>query len=356
MNYPYVRYPVALSKILIEDFELPEINALPIKPVFTSPRVTGIPYIWGSVMIFIIAAVSNSIMLFAVSAFLMLFTSLFVIFEKAKVKSAEESFNEVYNQYKKAVELYHSKVQLRKSFVENLKNVDWKNSYKNKLIKEIFLKSTKPELVCLTTKGVAEGFFYSYLIKHFSGLQIITNLTIKQHQQNLMVPDFIIFDKTNNIYIDIEIDEPYTFNSREPIHYYEQDKEAHIDEYRNYFFTSNNWVVIRFAEEQITDYPDQCCYFISATLNHLTNQIQDISPNIENEQLKQITCWTKEISLIMEKFNYREDYLNATNDFDIKKKINPNKFTSMSFNMTKRKQSYKNLMAIYYAKNAADEV
>lgn len=356
MNYPYVCYPAALHRILSEDFELPDIASQPLKPDHTLPKVTGVPYIWFSIAIFIIGAISDSAIVSIISSFLVLFSSIFLSIEKANLKSAQKSFKKIDDQYLEAIAVYYSKMKIRKEFIENLKNPKWKSDYKNKLVKDIFLKATRPEIVCLTNKGITEDFFHDYLVKYFNDLQIKTNLTIKQYNKNLMIPDFIIFDQKNNLYIDIEIDEPYTYQTREPIHYYEEESKSHIDGYRNYFFTTNNWVVIRFAEEQITDYPNQCCYFISTILQSLTNGKRSILSTFENKTLKEIKCWTKEMSLAMEKSKYREDYLSATNDLNILKKVSQNNNIAQIGNVNKRRQSYNYLMASCYAKNINDEV
>lgn len=58
-------------------------------------------------------------------------------------------------------------------------------------------------------------------------------------------PDLIIHNGCSSP-IDLEIDEPYELRTKKEIHYI-----GCGDEGRNNFFTSNNWFVLRFSENQI---------------------------------------------------------------------------------------------------------
>ena len=121
-------------------------------------------------------------------------------------------------------------------------------------------------------------------------------------------PD-ITLEIDDNIYIDIEIDEPYEFKTKKEIHY------IGIDDNRNKAITDCNWFVLRFAEDQIK----YCLEKRVDTIKALVNFIK--MPNEENlnqylatTNSIRIKQWTKEEARLMAIQNSRKI-------FD-KKKIN----------------------------------
>lgn len=116
--------------------------------------------------------------------------------------------------------------------------------------------------------------------------------------------DFILVHETG-LSIDIEIDEPYVGDTKAPHHCVDQGK----DKIRNKFFTSNNWVVIRFSEKQVVKYPYSCCKFIASVLARVAgdcsylNQLKNITylPSEPMWNIKQAKKWAKA--------NYRKTYL-----------------------------------------------
>jgi hypothetical protein len=101
-------------------------------------------------------------------------------------------------------------------------------------------------------------------------------------------PDFAYMDKARKIYIDIEIDEPYT-----PRQYPNSNSSLILthcigaDNRRNSFFQSRDWYVIRFSEKQVLCYSDRCCKVIAKVIYEHTgdgsilqqfSQIPDLMP------------------------------------------------------------------------------
>ncbi len=116
--------------------------------------------------------------------------------------------------------------------------------------------------------------------------------------------DFILVH-TSGLSIDIEIDEPYVGHTKEPYHCIDQGK----DKIRNRFFTSNNWVVVRFSEKQVVKYPYRCCKVIASVIARITadytflDRLQNV-PNLPIEpmwNIKQAKKWAK--------LDYRKTYL-----------------------------------------------
>jgi very-short-patch-repair endonuclease len=110
-------------------------------------------------------------------------------------------------------------------------------------------------------KGKSEAYFLKYLQKYFSG-QIQIDLAL-QINQAYYYPDFTFFSKKHQLYIDIEIDEPYNFKGK-PTHC------IGFDDTRNLFFMEAGWIVVRFTEEQVVRQPVQCCKFIADIIARIT--------------------------------------------------------------------------------------
>jgi hypothetical protein len=111
-------------------------------------------------------------------------------------------------------------------------------------------------------------------------------------------PDIVLFDKDLNLYIDIEIDEPYDGYYRFPTH--ELDK----DDTRDLFFTESGWVVIRFTEKQIHLQEQYCIAFVLDVLNSIRSYDLDNTINCLVEEQ-----WSYSQAVRWEKDHYREKYL-----------------------------------------------
>ena len=113
-------------------------------------------------------------------------------------------------------------------------------------------------------------------------------------------PDIAIIWKQKNIFIDVEIDEPYDIVSRKPIHY-----KGCGDKLRNAYFLDNGWSVIRIAEKQIVDDCSKVVEYIKLCLSILSEDGRFNSKNeverIERWSYSQAQAWAEE--------GYRESYL-----------------------------------------------
>lgn len=167
--------------------------------------------------------------------------------------------------------------------------------YGNELIKKKYYENISAQEAPtrnrnVPKKGKTENDFLVYLEKHFSG-KIQIDMALGSFSKPYS-PDFTYINKTNNLHIDIEIDEMYDLVDKKPIHFKGGD-----DERRNQYFLKSNWVIIRFAEEQIQKHPEDCCKYIQFVENYICNPFKN---KIEKTTLPIIKCWT-----------YEEAYLNA---------------------------------------------
>lgn len=160
-------------------------------------------------------------------------------------------------------------------------------------------------------KGYKEEEFKKYINKYFKeGFQVFDDrFILVKNTPKPYEPDFTLINERNNIniFLDIEIDEPYEglndISKRRPTHYQQ------LDTNRNNAFKNRGWIVIRFAEIQVHQAPKSCCRFIADVLKSI-NPKYVVPANLANiEKLNPIRQWTKEEAEIWSLERYREKYL-----------------------------------------------
>ena len=119
------------------------------------------------------------------------------------------------------------------------------------------------------TTGRSERAFHACLEQHFGEHHIMAEFRVPVNEPNLAVqwyyPDFVYSD-SSGLCIDIEIDEPYAWPSRQATHYKGK------DDARNAFFLHHQWAVVRFSEEQVVRYPHLCCQELAALIFYLNGR------------------------------------------------------------------------------------
>jgi hypothetical protein len=167
----------------------------------------------------------------------------------------------------------------------------------------------KPDGVSDAPIGASEVVFKQVLERHFPGrVQTQLRFPIDGTDYSYSIDFAILFDEIG-LAIDCEIDEPYAYNSRKPTHCVDQPQDSQ----RNSFFLEGNWIVIRFAEEQVVRYPESCCKQIASAIASLgieryQKKFQDVPA------VPRMRQWTKRQAKKMAKSKYRERYL-AINGF-----------------------------------------
>ncbi len=159
------------------------------------------------------------------------------------------------------------------------------------------------------------------LICVFSSFKVYNNLALNSiKERKTFFPDLALIDEKQNIYIDIEIDEPYDLLTRVPTHTLESDAN------RNIFFNENGWIVIRFSEFQVHQNILGCCAVIANTLKKI-NKAFVVPPNLSSKHLDKQSFWTKVKSKELSDNYFRESYLGISfEDKNGSKKVfNPTK-------------------------------
>lgn len=157
-----------------------------------------------------------------------------------------------------------------------------------------------------TTVGVMEPVLLSSIRKmcqELNNIIVLDNVKLPILNRNYSYrPDVCLYWKERNIYVDIEVDEPYDIVSRKPIHY-----KGNGDNLRDRYFVRNGWCVIRFAESQIHKNIEGVTNYIKRMLRWLTN---DESIKYDEDTLESVERWTYEQAEQKASDNAREHYLN----------------------------------------------
>ncbi|NJO60325.1 MAG: hypothetical protein HC836_19250 [Richelia sp. RM2_1_2] len=146
---------------------------------------------------------------------------------------------------------------------------------------------------------------FGFLLRYYFGT------CIREQQQLLpsghnrpFSTDFLFIEPLTGLHIDIEVDEPFAFSTGEPIHCVGE------DDYRNKCFSEANFVVMRFAEEQVRSQPLRCMRFLGNVVNQLTENDTWKQQFAEVERITTVKQWTKYSAKKLKKQDYRKQYLN----------------------------------------------
>jgi hypothetical protein len=154
-------------------------------------------------------------------------------------------------------------------------------------------------------KGFKEYDFFNQIKTQIPQIEITNNVHMVIPNFNKPYePDIVLFDKRLNLYIDIEIDEPYDGYYRYPTHYIHPEEEVKRDNIRDLFFTESGWIVIRFTEKQVHCQTNECIDYIKNVLNSIYNKEFDTEVKCIKENQ-----WDYNQSIQWQKAFYREKYL-----------------------------------------------
>lgn len=160
-------------------------------------------------------------------------------------------------------------------------------------------------------KGFKEEEFKTYVVKYFKGhYQVFDDrFILVKNSHSPYEPDFTLIDEREgiNIFLDVEIDEPYEglndIQKRKPTHFQNSDIN------RNNAFKNRGWIVIRFAEIQVHQEPDSCCRFIADVLNSINPKYNIPESLVKYSKIKSVRQWTIEEAERWSIEKYREKYL-----------------------------------------------
>ena len=153
--------------------------------------------------------------------------------------------------------------------------------------------------------GQSELIAFARFFKYGCG-EILEDVCVKIDGHNYE-PDFAYINKEKGIFIDIEIDEPYSAAGH-PTHFMHEDG-VDKDSARNKRFQESGWYVLRFSEEQIICHTRECLKEIyklaleAGTISELPQTLRD------TPDLQQHPRWTKNDAFLLSRKHHRKSYL-----------------------------------------------
>lgn len=220
----------------------------------------------------------------------------------------KNNFPRRYQSYEVALAAYPAKLEnfrqlqwQHQQHIQTLQSPDYIQEFRQRLLLEI-LGHTKPQdgNNSKARRGISEAKFGRHLRRYFGdNIHERLYLNIPNFPEPYS-PDFAYIDRGLKLYIDIEIDEPYT--NRQPIHFIGK------DERRNQFFLERGWLVIRFCEEQVIRYPRQCCKVIAQVIADILGDELELSRFKDTPDLPKIKLWTYKEALQMIRNQARDRY------------------------------------------------
>lgn len=238
--------------------------------------------------------------------------------DKSKFIIIDEN-NKLQIKYEKDEAEYQKTINLLNSINSDPEKLrEFHKSKKSKIFKNI-----ADPVEVLAKRGYSENFFYKFILKNSElkekGFLVLQDKGIfppfwdkKDYPYSC---DILIIDPIYKFTLNIEIDEPYSLEGKDPIHFVEKDNENEIYDYSDYWRDNNlsedfNWPVIRLSEEQIIRWPNICLFIILDFLEIMINKkgfFKLIDIDIPNDFL--IRRWTEDEAIHMAENDYRLTYL-----------------------------------------------
>lgn len=235
-------------------------------------------------------------------------STLVIVFQKLSKnqfyqKTVPEKESNQVKEYKKELGVYQKSLANHvKRQIQYNKSIEF---YRNKLYTQLAQFLQLPSGYSTAQQGASEKQFKHYLDRYFFG-QIHQGLKLIIPDNDLFYStDFSYVNKSLNLYIDIEIDEPYYYKTKLPTHCCNDDK----DKNRNRFFLNNGWIVIRFAEEQIVCYPNRCCKVIALVVAEISGEWELFNKFKDVPDPPLVKHWTIREARKMARAKYRDTYL-----------------------------------------------
>ena len=246
-----------------------------------------------------------------------------IFYEKKSDKKKEKIYEQKLKKYKvekekfeKSKKYYEEK---KEEFEINEKSREWLLKQRKKMIRSTFSFAETANKKIDNKRGSSEEYFEKYLNKYFPEC-IYTNRAIElfkiksQSYNNFeetplfretraYIPDFYLKINSIPLNIDIEIDEPYTYDGK--LIHLSNDKNESL---RNIYFTNKYWMVIRFSEKQILKEPESCCKAIASVIFELTGCSKYLDNLKNNKPITIEKRWDRNESKELKDKNIRLNY------------------------------------------------
>lgn len=337
-TYPIIRIPKKLTEILNlspDNLEFPSQPNKPNKPPEedSHSRLLGI----GSIVMFfslIIIGGLNSNQSNSENSgigFFVLLTIIGLIIliigfnrqseDKKKNKINKEKYDRKLNEHNEELYRFYEKRDEYYKLKDLLKNKNFRKQHIQNEIREYFAQNqyVADKWGKTVQKGPGEQYmikalqkyhFVAYMTNHyirdleeefFDEHLMHPSVLERKKKSNKYIADILYEDLNTGILIDIEIDEPYVFSTKEPIHYNNSDKK------RDDFMLNRDCIVIRFSEKQVFTQPDSCVKVIAKLLYECGSEI-DLGQFSEIDDVGPDPIWSYSDAQNMANKNYRKQY------------------------------------------------
>ncbi|OYU82115.1 MAG: hypothetical protein CFE23_02135 [Flavobacterium sp. BFFFF1] len=301
MNYPQLILPNSIEAVLLQkNFRVPPKPNPPVLLVESNYTFFKTLFLIGGISLFYI-----SILLGLITTII----SILVLISNS-TKVANDGHKKRYLEHSK---IYHRQLDFHYSMAK-LSQAELNKAMKKHKISSALENIKMPYIAVDYKKGLAHNYFRTFLFNTF-GNNIIESAAIetlssefysnyKNFSTRHYVSDFAYVDHSKKICIAIEVDEPYTLKTKQPIHL--------DDTVRNTFFTNHKWIVLRFAEIQVVEVPELCCNYIQNVIALIT----DDSLNLEMLKcdVPSVSKWTEESVKNLIAIDHRKLYLRKLDD------------------------------------------
>lgn len=173
------------------------------------------------------------------------------------------------------------------------------------LIARVLYSSINNDSAKLLKRGRSEELLFNRLKQS----QFAEYIFWGQHALGEFYPDILFINSNDSIFIDIEIDEPYSLDTKKEIHFIDYNATKYFDKnsFRDNFFVNNGWTVIRFSEQQVMQDLEQCIIIIENSIAFLSSTAEELS--LKPIKIKRIPRWTLNNSIKLALSDSRINYL-----------------------------------------------
>lgn len=308
MNYPIVKFPNSLIEALTAEIIEPKLKKIDLPKEKEGLTFLSKIIIIGAIAfaIFISIKMEGKIITPGV-IFILIIISFFLTPLIAIIELTTKLIEHKINKSKVAeIKKYNKEVD---ETLKRWKNPEYrKDLRKKKITPSLFIRNEIFPNKDNINIGKGELSFYFDLKKRF-GKDVLINKKVGANEKSnfFYYPDFILI-LNNIIHFDIEIDEPYVISSKKPIHHIDSS-----DSNRDTWFTTNNWIVIRFTEKQTIFEREKCLDLIEQIANKIlvgeqSSLLFDTEGNYVFHNLTKEKKWTIDEAETMAKNKVRENY------------------------------------------------
>lgn len=192
---------------------------------------------------------------------------------KSRVAQHDKDYEDQMKAYATALSRYNAEVEHYDSFIGSRSREQQIETEKRAMVRNSLAKTSYyPKSTSLTGQlvGASEGILYTALRDRFPDrMRRDISIDIPAHRgytpKFAFRPDMVYHDKASRLSIAIEVDEPYVYSTKEPIHYYGVNIDnplAGADDEINDGLLWSGWIVVRFTERQVVQNTTACVDFI----------------------------------------------------------------------------------------------